>query len=66
VVLVGDRGQAADLVGDVDAVGLRHAPELLDLTLKFGDWFFEIKEVAHGAGALAQFADWESLEGGGC
>jgi hypothetical protein len=53
---VGDRRQPGDLVGDIDAVGLRHSPQLLDLDFEFGDGFFEIKEMTHGAGALAHFA----------
>ncbi len=64
-LLVGDRGQAADFVGDIDAARLRHPPQLLDLAFEFGDGFFEIEEMAHGAGALAQFTKRDSLHAAG-
>ena len=35
------------LVGDVDAVRLRHASELFDLAFQLGDRFFEVEKV-HG------------------
>ena len=55
-LLVGDGGQSRDLVGDVDAIGLRHTAELFDLAFQLGDGFFEVEEMTHGPGALAHFA----------
>src|SRR6185437_1206182 len=52
---VGDQGQPGDFLGNVDTVGLRHTPELLDLAFQFGDRLFEVEVVAHRARALAQF-----------
>ena len=53
------RRQPRHLLGNVDAVGLRHAPELLDFAFQFGDRLFEVEVVAHGARALAQISGAE-------
>jgi hypothetical protein len=52
---VGDGSQTSDLFCDIKTVRLRHSPEFLDLALQFGDWLFEVEEVAHGRGRLAWF-----------
>ena len=49
-------GQARDLFRDIDAIRLRHAPELFNLALELGNRLFEVQEVTHAAPALAHWA----------
>src|SRR5579863_10408865 len=51
---ISDRGQPRNLISDVDAIRLRHAPQLLDFAFQLGDRLFEVEVMAHGARALPQ------------
>jgi hypothetical protein len=48
--------QPPHLLGHVDAARVGGPAQLLDLALEFGDRLFEVQEVAHGAGWVAENA----------